>query len=77
MSNRISVNNAGIKTWQAKTTRVRLEYYFQRVGQVSIGAFRRDIDSFLGSTRRGSGVKQRRPEHSCSRTPCSIRCVLR
>ncbi len=48
--NRISVNNPGIKAWQAKTMKVRLEYYFQRVGQVSVGAFRRDIENFFGST---------------------------
>jgi TonB-dependent receptor len=49
-SNRISVNNAGIKAWQAQTTKLRLEYYFQRVGNISIGAFRRDIKNFFGST---------------------------
>ncbi len=47
-SNRISVNNAGIKAWSAKTAKVRLEYYFQRVGQLSIGAFRRDFENFFG-----------------------------
>jgi iron complex outermembrane recepter protein len=48
-SNRISVNNPGIKAWSAKTTKVRFEYYFERVGQVSIGAFRRDFENFFGS----------------------------
>lgn len=48
-SNRITVNNAGIKAWQAKTVKVRLEYYFERVGQVSIGAFRRDIKNFFAT----------------------------
>ena len=48
-SNRISVNNVGIKPWSAQTTKVRLEYYFDRVGQVSIGAFRRDFKNFFGS----------------------------
>ncbi len=47
--NRISVNNIGIKAWSARTTKVRLEYYFDRVGQVSIGAFRRDFKNFFGN----------------------------
>ena len=50
VSNRISVNNPGIKAWSAKTTKVRVEYYFERVGQISIGAFRRDFENFFGST---------------------------
>ncbi|MBL9212533.1 MAG: carboxypeptidase regulatory-like domain-containing protein, partial [Opitutaceae bacterium] len=49
-SNRISVANAGIKAWSAKTTKVTLEYYFERVGLVSVGAFRRDFENFFGST---------------------------
>ena len=48
--NRISVNNIGIKAWSAQTTKVRLEYYFERVGQISIGAFRRDFKNFFGAT---------------------------
>ena len=48
-SNRISVNNAGIKAWSANTSKVRLEYYFERVGQVSVAAFRRDFRNFFGS----------------------------
>ena len=49
-SNRISVNNAGIKAWSANTMKVRFEYYFQRVGQISIGAFRRDFENLFAST---------------------------
>ena len=49
-SNRIVVNNVGIKTWSADTAKVRLEYYFQGVGQVSVGAFRRDFKNFFGTT---------------------------
>ncbi len=48
-SNRIAVNNAGIKAWSAQTTKVRLEYYFEGVGQISIGAFRREFENFFGS----------------------------
>ncbi|MBI5692628.1 MAG: carboxypeptidase regulatory-like domain-containing protein [Verrucomicrobia bacterium] len=48
-SNRISVNNAGIKAWSAKTTKIRFEYYFQRVGQISVSGFRRDYRNLFGS----------------------------
>ena len=48
-NSRIGVNNAAIKAWSAKTTKVRLEYYFERVGNISIGAFRRDFENFFGN----------------------------
>jgi TonB-dependent receptor len=48
-NSRIGVNNAGIKAWSAKTTKVRLEYYFEGVGNLSIGAFRRDFENFFGN----------------------------
>ena len=48
-SNRITVNNAGIKAWSAQTVNVRLERYFAGVGQFSIGAFRREIENFFGN----------------------------
>lgn len=47
---RITVSNAGIKSWDAKTARVMLEYYFQRVGVVSVAVFRRDIKNFFANT---------------------------
>jgi TonB-dependent receptor len=50
LTNRITVNNAGIKPWTARSTKVSLEYYFERVGQISVGAFRRDIRNFFGAT---------------------------
>jgi iron complex outermembrane recepter protein len=49
-SNRITVNNAGIKAWSARTMNVRLERYFEGVGQFSVGAFRREIEDFFGAT---------------------------
>ena len=49
-NNRITVNNVGIKPWSAKSTKVSLEYYFERVGLISVGAFRRDIRDFFGAT---------------------------
>jgi TonB-dependent receptor len=48
--NRITVNNAGIKAWSAQTVNVRLERYFEGVGQFSIGAFRREVENFFGNT---------------------------
>lgn len=47
----ISVNNPGIKAWSAETYKVRLEYYFERVGTINIGAFRRDFKNFFGGVR--------------------------
>jgi len=49
-TNRITVNNAGIKPWSARTGKITLEYYFERVGLLSVGAFRRDFRHFFGST---------------------------
>jgi outer membrane receptor protein involved in Fe transport len=48
--NRIQVNNAGIKPWQAETFNARLEYYLAEVGQISIGAFQRDFHGLFGGT---------------------------
>jgi TonB-dependent receptor len=48
-NNVIRVNNAGIKPWSARSTKVRLEYYFERVGKLSVGAYRRDYKNFFGS----------------------------
>ncbi len=48
-TNRISVNNAAIKPWMAQTFSTRLEYYFGSVGQVTIGAFRREFENFFGN----------------------------
>jgi iron complex outermembrane recepter protein len=49
-NNPITVMNAGIKAWSAKTFKVRLEYYFEGVGHASIGAYRRDFKDFFGAT---------------------------
>ena len=48
-SNRITVNNAGLKAWTARTINARLEYYFDGVGQISAGVFRRDYENFASS----------------------------
>jgi iron complex outermembrane recepter protein len=49
-NNRISVGNAGIKAWSARTTKVALEYYFEPAGLVSVSAFQRDFKNLFGST---------------------------
>jgi TonB-dependent receptor len=49
-TNRITVNNAGIKPWTATSLKLRLEYYFTGVGQISAGVFRRDYTNFFGTT---------------------------
>jgi TonB-dependent receptor len=49
-TNRISVNNAAIKPWSARTVSARLEYYFEGVGQISVGAFHREFENFFGNT---------------------------
>jgi TonB-dependent receptor len=49
-TNRISVNNAAIKAWSARTTKLTLEYYFEGVGLVSIAGFRREFENFFGNT---------------------------
>ncbi|MSU49305.1 MAG: TonB-dependent receptor [Opitutus sp.] len=48
-TNRISVNNPGIKAWRANTYRFSVERYFEGVGQLSVSAFRRDFRNFFGS----------------------------
>ena len=49
-SNVITVNNAAIKAWSAKSAKVSLEYYFEGVGLFSVGAFRRDFENIFGNT---------------------------
>jgi iron complex outermembrane receptor protein len=49
-SDQITVSNIGIKPWSARTFNARLEYYLQGVGQISVGAFRRDFENFFGNT---------------------------
>jgi iron complex outermembrane receptor protein len=49
-ADQITVSNVAIKPWSARTFNTRLEYYFAGVGQLSVGAFRRDFENFFGST---------------------------
>jgi iron complex outermembrane receptor protein len=47
---RITVNNVSIKPWMAQTVKARLEYYFEGVGQIAIGGFRREFENFFTSS---------------------------
>ena len=49
-ANRIVVSNAAVKPWTADSVSARLEYYFAGVGQISVGAFRRDFRNFFAGT---------------------------
>jgi TonB-dependent receptor len=49
-SNRIALSNTAIKPWTAHTGKVGLEYYFEGLGLVSVGAYRRQFENFFGST---------------------------
>jgi iron complex outermembrane receptor protein len=49
-SNRITVNNVGIKAWAARSTYLSLEYYLEPVGLLSVSGFRRELENFFGST---------------------------
>jgi iron complex outermembrane receptor protein len=48
-NDRITVNNVSIKAWQAETYMGRLEYYFGKVGQLSVAYFVRDYDNMFGN----------------------------
>ena len=49
-ANRTVVNNIGVKAWTAKTLKTSLEYYFERVGLISVSAYQRNIKDFFGAT---------------------------
>ncbi|WP_068769162.1 TonB-dependent receptor [Termitidicoccus mucosus] len=46
----IILNNAEINPWHADSYKIALEYYFKKVGLVSISAFKRDYTDFFGTT---------------------------
>ena len=47
----ISVNNPTIKAWSAETFKVRVEYYFEGIGTINLGGYRREFTNFFASTR--------------------------
>ncbi len=50
-NNVISVNNPTIKAWSAESYKMRLEYYYEGVGNINLGAYRREFTNFFASTR--------------------------
>jgi TonB-dependent receptor len=49
-NNLISVNNVGVKAWDARSYKASLEYYFQNVGLLAVSGFYREIENFFGTT---------------------------
>jgi TonB-dependent receptor len=47
----ITVTNTGLRPWYANSFDVGFEYYFDKPGVISVGAFRKDIRNFFGSVR--------------------------
>jgi iron complex outermembrane receptor protein len=47
----ITVTNTGLSPWYSNSFDIGLEYYFDKPGVISIGAFRKDIKNFFGSVR--------------------------
>ncbi|WP_414664465.1 TonB-dependent receptor domain-containing protein [Horticoccus sp. 23ND18S-11] len=47
----ITVTNTGLSPWYSNSFDVGLEYYFDKPGVISLGAFRKDIKNFFGSVR--------------------------
>ncbi len=48
-TDKITVSNASIKAWQARSYVARLEYYFGTVGQFTAGFFMRDFTNFFAN----------------------------
>jgi TonB-dependent receptor len=49
-TNFITLSNTAIKVWSARTGKLGLEYYFEGIGLVSVGAYRRQFENFFGNT---------------------------
>ena len=53
-TNFISLSNTAIKVWSARTGKLGLEYYFEGIGLISVGAYRRQFENFFGNTTLAS-----------------------
>ncbi len=53
-TNFITLNNTAIKVWSARTGKLGLEYYFEGIGLLSVGAYRRQFENFFGNTTLAS-----------------------
>ena len=49
-NSRIVLSNAAIKPWSAQTLTLALEYYFAKVGVVSVTVHRREFENFFGTS---------------------------
>lgn len=49
-NDQITLSNVSLKPWSARTLNLRLEYYLQGVGQLTLSGFRRDFENFFGNT---------------------------
>lgn len=49
-ANVITVNNAGVKAWDARTFKLTAEYYFRDVGLLSVSGFSRHVENFFAAT---------------------------
>jgi len=47
----ITVVNTGLKPWSADNYDLSFEYYLERGGRVTLGAFQKNISNFFGATR--------------------------
>jgi len=50
----ITVNNTGLKPWQADNYDLSLEYYLPKSGVVSAGVFRKDFTNFFGTVTQAA-----------------------
>jgi iron complex outermembrane recepter protein len=48
----VTVRNPSLRPYTAKNYDIRLEYYFQKIGTVSFGVFRKDLKDFFEDDRR-------------------------
>jgi TonB-dependent receptor len=49
-NNRITVANVGVKAWKAQTVKASVEYYFEKVGLISVSGYQRNIKDFFGTS---------------------------
>ncbi len=58
----VSVNNSSLKPQKSENWDLSLEYYFEPIGQITIGAFRKNIDDFFVTSIVGSVGDTQNPD---------------
>ena len=53
----ITVVNTGLKPWSADNFDLSFEYYHERGGRATVGAFKKNIHDFFGSTRSPASIE--------------------